>query len=160
MDILTALATLDPDNDKQWTGDGLPVIAFVRKLVGGRVNRRLITDAAPDFNRQAAIDAQTVDPSLEILPGDEGSTIEETAAEPEGEAPEPSEAEHATGEDDETEDQRRDRLTAEKDLVYARREEVRQYIVDANSFGLIVRSFRRGRCVWIFYSDNNRTIAR
>lgn len=54
MDIKQALAQLDPANDSQWTSDGLPVIAVVSDLVGVKVTRKQITEAAPEFIRETA----------------------------------------------------------------------------------------------------------
>lgn len=57
--IRAALAKLDPSNDDQWTGDGLPRIDVVQKLAGvGNLTRGAITGASPQFSRE--------NPSLEL----------------------------------------------------------------------------------------------
>ena len=54
MEKLTeALASLDPDNDEHWTGEGLPRVDVVNEMVPGEVTRQAITDTAPQFNRDA-----------------------------------------------------------------------------------------------------------
>lgn len=59
MEILEALGQLDPANDEQWTGDGLPKVDAVAALVeNAELKRADITAAAPDFNREAAIAAK------------------------------------------------------------------------------------------------------
>lgn len=57
MDIKTALTQLDHSDDSQWTNEGLPQIAVVKKLTGdNKVTRKLITEAAADFRRNADAD--------------------------------------------------------------------------------------------------------
>lgn len=54
MDISEALATLDVENDEQWTADGLPKVDVVADLVDNdKLKRADILDAAPDFNRES-----------------------------------------------------------------------------------------------------------
>lgn len=67
--ILDALAKLDPTNDEQWTGAGLPQVAAVALLAGlPTLTRAEIVDAAPAWTRvnlsanpppQPAIDTAT-----------------------------------------------------------------------------------------------------
>lgn len=49
--IITGLASLDPKVDGHWTKDGLPKIDVVAGLVGGKLTRKQITEAAPSFSR-------------------------------------------------------------------------------------------------------------
>lgn len=51
MNILAALAKLDPENDQHWTADGAPRIDAVTDLVGAPVTRAQIVNAAPKFTR-------------------------------------------------------------------------------------------------------------
>lgn len=95
-EILEAVRALDPKNDEHWTADGLPRLDAVENLLGGDVNRKAVTNAAPDFTRSVALSLVDADgePPVDEPPvdGDE----DETASE--GEAP----AEETTSEDDET----------------------------------------------------------
>ena len=50
-DILAAVAQLDPANDEHWTTDGQPRLDAVEVLLGSDVNRKSVTNAAPEFNR-------------------------------------------------------------------------------------------------------------
>lgn len=50
-DIMKALYELDPDNDAQWTNDGLPSLAAVRKALGVAVSRARLDQIAPTFVR-------------------------------------------------------------------------------------------------------------
>jgi septal ring factor EnvC (AmiA/AmiB activator) len=53
--ILEALSKLDPDDDAQWTSDGLPRVEVVASLAGaGELKRADIAAAAPDFDRDFA----------------------------------------------------------------------------------------------------------
>lgn len=52
MDIKEALIKLDTIDDEHWTEDGLPAVAAVSELVGSKVSRKDITDAAPKFTRE------------------------------------------------------------------------------------------------------------
>lgn len=56
MTIADALKLLDPSNPDHWTTDGLPLVDAVRAAsgLGDEVSRQAITDAAPEFNREAA----------------------------------------------------------------------------------------------------------
>ncbi len=52
MNINEALATLDPDNDAHWTGDGMPRMDVLQKLTNvPDLSRTQVTNAAPDFSR-------------------------------------------------------------------------------------------------------------
>jgi chromosome segregation ATPase len=54
MEIVEALKQLAPENDEQWTSDGLPKVDVVAELTGEDVKRAQITDAWPEFNRSLA----------------------------------------------------------------------------------------------------------
>lgn len=52
MDIKEALAQMDVLDDEQWTQEGSPKTEVVSELVGSKVSRADITNAAPKFTRQ------------------------------------------------------------------------------------------------------------
>jgi len=52
MDIREALSQLDGMDDAHWTADGAPATSAVSDLVGSKVTRAQITDAAPKFSRE------------------------------------------------------------------------------------------------------------
>jgi len=52
MDIKEALAELDTMEDSHWTADGAPATAAVSEIMGEKVTRQQITDAAPKFSRE------------------------------------------------------------------------------------------------------------
>lgn len=52
MDIKEALASMDAFNDEQWTQDGAPKTDVVSELVGHKVSRAEIIEAAPKFSRE------------------------------------------------------------------------------------------------------------
>jgi hypothetical protein len=52
--VLLAVRSLDPEDDKQWTGTGLPAVEAVKAVLGSEVTRKQIEDAAPDFTRETA----------------------------------------------------------------------------------------------------------
>lgn len=49
--ILAALATLSAENADHWTGDGLPRLDVLNKIVGSPVTRQQVTEAAPGFSK-------------------------------------------------------------------------------------------------------------
>lgn len=52
MNLSTALATLDPDNDEHWTGDGQPLVSIIQVAMrDDTITRKQITEAAPQFTR-------------------------------------------------------------------------------------------------------------
>lgn len=56
--ILQALGKLDPNNENHWTGDGLPRVETVQYLAADQsITRGAITEAAPNFTREAALQA-------------------------------------------------------------------------------------------------------
>lgn len=63
MDLREALGALDPTNDDHWTSEGLPRVEAVAEISGNaQVKRQDITNADPEFNREKAKAAETVDP--------------------------------------------------------------------------------------------------
>jgi len=53
--IKAALGTLDPENDAQWTAEGLPRMDVIEVLVGDKsITRKQVTEADPEFFREAA----------------------------------------------------------------------------------------------------------
>lgn len=52
MDIKEALSQLDALDDEQWTMDGAPKTDAVSNLIGKKVSRAEIIDAAPKFSRE------------------------------------------------------------------------------------------------------------
>ena len=65
MNIKEALAQLDALDDEQWTEDGAPKTDVVSKLVGKKVSRAEIIDAAPKFSRKnqdLTIEEETKEP--------------------------------------------------------------------------------------------------
>lgn len=53
--IKQALESLDPENDAQWTHDGLPRMDVVEKLVDDKaITRKDVTEADPEFCRDTA----------------------------------------------------------------------------------------------------------
>ena len=52
MEIKEALAQLDGIDDSHWTADGAPAVEAVSEIVGQKVTRAQITDAAPKFSRE------------------------------------------------------------------------------------------------------------
>jgi len=55
MDLKEALLFLDPENDGDWTSDGLPRVDRVIELIGGTVTRQEITNAVPSLTRETAV---------------------------------------------------------------------------------------------------------
>ena len=73
MEILEALNQLDATNDEHWTQEGLPKLDVVSAILDQEVKRKEVTDAAPDFNREAkaAADADNTPPEPPAEPTDE-----------------------------------------------------------------------------------------
>lgn len=90
-----ALAQLDPANDAHWTDDGLPRIDAVAAITGNQfVKRKDITDAAPGYTRDSALEELTAPDNPPATTPTTPEVAEVT--EPEAEAPE-----SANGPDDE-----------------------------------------------------------
>lgn len=77
MDIKEALEQLDTMEDSHWTADGAPATAAVSEIMGEKVTRQQITDAAPKFSRENT-DLSGPEPEQETPPSQE-----EPAPEPE-----------------------------------------------------------------------------
>ena len=55
MEITEALKKLDPENDEHWTNQGLPALNPLAEILGVKnVKREQVTEADPQFNREAA----------------------------------------------------------------------------------------------------------
>lgn len=78
MEIKEALAQLDAFDDDQWTADGLPKLDVVSGMVGERVTRQQVTDAAPQFNRE---NMETDDAEEEGLREEEGEVTSDNLTE-------------------------------------------------------------------------------
>lgn len=52
MNIKEALGQLDTMEDEHWTEDGSPAVSAVSEIMGQKVTRKEITDAAPKFTRE------------------------------------------------------------------------------------------------------------
>lgn len=73
MDIKDALSQLDPLDDDQWTEGGQPKIEAVASLLGHKVTRKEITEAAPQFSRDNPIETEEESDAQEegVRQGDE-----------------------------------------------------------------------------------------
>lgn len=81
MDINEALASLDPANDDQWTADGLPKVDVIRAATNDyALTRADITNAAPQFTRETAVDKDVPDEPNEDE--DEGEEVDLPEPEP------------------------------------------------------------------------------
>jgi hypothetical protein len=80
MDIKEALAQLDSMEDSHWTADGAPATQAVSDLIGQKVTRAQITDAAPKFSREnmdlTEIEEETTDAEEGLREGQEEVTDE------------------------------------------------------------------------------------
>lgn len=76
MNIQEAITQLDHANDEHWTADGSPRTDAVSAILGAKVTRQEITDAAPQFMRNSQVSAL---PSLEEM---KGMTFREISADP------------------------------------------------------------------------------
>ncbi len=72
--IRVASTKLDVDNDDHWTADGLPGLEAVHHFTGNqKIKRGNVTDALPDFNREAArakLAEAPVEPAAPALAGE------------------------------------------------------------------------------------------
>lgn len=67
--IRVASVKLDVDNDEHWTNDGLPGLEAIHHFTGNqRIKRANVTDALPDFNREAARAAKESDEQVTAPP--------------------------------------------------------------------------------------------
>ncbi len=70
MNIVDALANLEPSDDSHWTDNGLPRMDMLQKLTNTPdLTRKQVTDAAPDFTRASAQarDAEVETPETESV---------------------------------------------------------------------------------------------
>lgn len=60
--ILEALSKLNPDNDAEWTAEGLPKVDAIKAITGiSEINREMITEVAPEFTRAFATEKKHSD---------------------------------------------------------------------------------------------------
>ena len=86
MDIKEALASLDALDDEQWTQDGAPKTDVVSELVGHKVSRAEIIEAAPKFSRENTVfeDEEATDkkePEVEVETETEEPVIDNSVLE-------------------------------------------------------------------------------
>lgn len=59
--VRNLLSQFDPENDEQWTPEGLPVVAYIaEKLNNQKITRAVVDLAAPGFTRRKARDLQSL----------------------------------------------------------------------------------------------------
>ncbi len=80
-----ALNYLNPDDDAQWTGNGLPLVEAVNAIWPEQVTRKQITEAAPNFNRDLLRDMKAAEEGEPVNVSDEDET-QVTAPEASGDA--------------------------------------------------------------------------
>lgn len=79
-----AIKSLDPENNDNWTGTGLPSVDAVSHAVGGTVTRKQIGEAVPGYDREAARKAAMVsDEGGAIGDGDQDDQSNENPPSPE-----------------------------------------------------------------------------
>lgn len=61
MDIVEALEMLDKEDDDLWTADGQAKTDAVSELVGEKVTRKMIIEAAPHFTRDTIVEEESED---------------------------------------------------------------------------------------------------
>ena len=81
MDIKEALASLDALDDEQWTQDGAPKTDVVSELVGHKVSRAEIIEAAPKFSRENMVVEDEKEPEVEIEAETEETVIDNSVLE-------------------------------------------------------------------------------
>lgn len=75
------LRQLDPDNDAQWTSQGLPRLEAVEELMGESVTRKQLTEVDPEFTREShAASLRAPEQPPEALDPDEGASPQDPAA--------------------------------------------------------------------------------
>ena len=65
MNIKEALMQMDALDDDQWTTDGAPKLDALAELVGKKVKRQEVVDAAPEFTRENMVVPTDVEPEEE-----------------------------------------------------------------------------------------------
>lgn len=81
MDIKEALASLDALDDEQWTQDGAPKTDVVSELVGHKVSRAEIIEAAPKFSRENMVIEDEKEPEVETETETEETVIDNSVLE-------------------------------------------------------------------------------
>jgi hypothetical protein len=85
MELKEALMSMDPFDDDQWTGEGLPKVDFVASLIEGNVTRKDITEAAPQFTREN-MEVEVVNPDADNDAGDPDPDADNDADDPDPDA--------------------------------------------------------------------------
>lgn len=79
-----AIKSLDPENNDNWTGTGMPSVDAVIAAVGGTVTRKQIGEAVPGYDREAARKAALVSGEAGAVgDGDQNDQSDETPPSPE-----------------------------------------------------------------------------
>ncbi len=81
MDIKEALASLDALDDEQWTQDGAPKTDVVSELVGHKVSRAEIIEAAPKFSRENMVIEDEKEPEVETETETEETVLDNSVLE-------------------------------------------------------------------------------
>lgn len=81
MDIKEALASLDALDDEQWTQDGAPKTDVVSELVGHKVSRAEIIEAAPKFSRENMVVEDEKEPEVETETETEETVLDNSVLE-------------------------------------------------------------------------------
>ena len=76
MILKEALMELDALDDDQWTADGAPKLDAVANLVGKKVSRQDVIDAAPEFTRENMVVPEDKDPEPEKVPDPEPDPLD------------------------------------------------------------------------------------
>jgi hypothetical protein len=132
--IVETLKHLDPKNDEQWTAQGLPRVEAVASLLGVEdLTRKEITEAAPDFNREVAMEVVTLAELVDDSEAEDEAAEEEEALLDElaGESlVSVSDSESVLGTEN-VESEKSQVLTTELDRLEARRTEKTQEMLKA-----------------------------
>jgi hypothetical protein len=81
MNIKEALASLDALDDEQWTQDGAPKTDVVSELVGHKVSRAEIIEAAPKFSRENMVVEDEKEPEVETETETEETVLDNSVLE-------------------------------------------------------------------------------
>lgn len=101
MNILEALASLDVENDDDWTNQGLPKTDIISDVVGEPITRAQITEAAPNFTRENPVmEVASVEPEVPAEPGTDPDQDQGTGDEATGDGVATSETPEPSDEDD------------------------------------------------------------
>lgn len=109
MELKEALASLDMENDEQWTKDGLPKVDVVAALVEDEnLTRSAITDAAPQFTRENPV-IEIPEPNEDEDVDDEQANAEEASDDDDGD----DSGEDVTDDDDSEKQEKADVIAEE-----------------------------------------------